>query len=1322
MDHRIDTPADGDSSASGPHRNGTAASAARKTSELAAIVEPDPTPEAITLASGDGDSEWVAQILRASAFGIMAFQIGYTVLDGGEYQQTFARTLPLHIAGMSLCLVALLSTLSRHVMRNWRAITLAVCTSILANTTWIAMLDGDRQPLVASIVLLLFGAGALIPWNPRWQASLEAAAMLAWLGYSIDSADSSSKLAISSMLVLGAALLSQLSAVHINRYRKKLAAQLSALSESHRLLSGEMEQREQLTRARELDHSRWQQSESMLRKVFEASPENIAINSLVDGRFIAVNDEYQVAGYTRDDVLAGNVIALDMWKHQPDLERFLDTIRQTGRVRNMEIVQRRKDGAAETYLVSASVVEVDGEPCAISMTRDITETKRIETRLRASHATLHKILQATLDVIVVSRASDGAYIDFNQEFGLTGYTLQDLNDSRAGSCRIFKHPEQQKALRDLVLAKGVARNVEVEFLTTQGVTTPTMLSALRVELDGEDCIVTLIRDLTAAKEASRKLEESAQTVRDIFDVSPDAISVTRVSDGKYVAFNEEFLRLGGYTREQAMGSSDLELAVWTDPEDRVRMTEALAHDDMVRNLEIEFQTRSRTSVSTLISASMINLGSEPCVVTYIRDITEIKRTERDLRSAREEMSRHVKALSLSEETFRKLFDANLDSMTLTGPDGKLTNVNREFVRSTGFSHEESIGRHFSDLNQWIHPDEMIAFAKGMGRHNQVRNIEVALRNKDGSEHPTLISATLLELDGQRCCLTVSRDIADTKMTQRELVAAREAALAASRAKSEFLSSMSHEIRTPMNAILGMADLLAETELGDEQRRYVNTVLSNGNALLALINSILDLAKVESGRLNLEAVEFDPREVTEKALETLALRAHEKGLELMARFAPGVPDLAIGDPLRLGQILINLVGNAIKFTEHGQVLVSVQPDPNSTVPGDGLRFAVTDTGIGIPGDKIHLLFNPFTQADSSTSRKYGGSGLGLAIVARLVALMKGKVEVASEPGKGSSFWFTAQLGTASGKPAPSEEPKFRDLAILLVDDNQDCGAIVAGLLSVDGANVTQVSSATLAIAELRRADSKGSPFQIILLDGRMPSMSGFALAQQLMSAPAGRPQLVMMLGTDDLTLTVARLRALGVDNYVVKPVRRADLFRAISRARETVCLEPRIKALASPALAPPSSASTTLARPLHILIVDDSQDNRALIEAYLKKTPYRLEVAEDGQQAIDKFVAGRFDLVLMDIQMPIVDGYEATRTIRAWERDHGRRRTPVVALTASALEDAADRTMAAGCDAHVTKPVSKATLLNAIRDAVAETPSADGDADLIDLKEELCRTE
>ena len=319
-------------------------------------------------------------------------------------------------------------------------------------------------------------------------------------------------------------------------------------------------------------------------------------------------------------------------------------------------------------------------------------------------------------------------------------------------------------------------------------------------------------------------------------------------------------------------------------------------------------------------------------------------------------------------------------------DGRIVYLNDEFLRR-GYSRAELLGRSISELRMW-NEAELGDFMKTLSEKGMVRNVEAGIRMKDGSVVPHLISAVAVELDGELCVLSVDRDIAEIKQTERELIAAREAALAASRAKSEFLSNMSHEIRTPMNAILGMGDLLAETSLSVEQRRYVATMSSNGSALLDLINDILDLAKVESGMLRLETTAFDLREVVERLIETLGVRAHEKKLELAARVMPDVPLSLAGDPLRLRQVLINLLGNAIKFTERGEVVLTVENDPEANAPGM-LRFIVRDTGIGIPPESLKTVFESFTQADSSTTRNYGGSGLGLAIVRRLVELMGGK---------------------------------------------------------------------------------------------------------------------------------------------------------------------------------------------------------------------------------------------------------------------------------------------------------------------------------------------
>ena len=631
-------------------------------------------------------------------------------------------------------------------------------------------------------------------------------------------------------------------------------------------------------------------------------------------------------------------------------------------------------------------------------------------------------------------------------------------------------------------------------------------------------------EMEAGKRAHRELRDSEATLRKIFDVGLDGITITRVSDGRYIDVNQAYTK-AGFSREEVIGARDLDLNVWVDESRRAEMIARLASEQIVQNMEAEFRDRDGTIVPTLVSATVVELGGELCIVAFTRDIRGLKQTEHELLAAHEETSRQIEAvhasearLRVSEAKFRKLFDANLDSISIIEvSNARYTDINEEFVRSTGFSRAEIVGQRLRDINLWPEPDILLKFVQELTIKREIRNTEVTFRMKDGRLVPTLISAALVDLGGKQCALSITRDITALKRTERELVDAREAALAASRAKSEFLSSMSHEIRTPMNAILGIADLLAETTLDAEQRRYTNTLVSNGCALLELIDGILDLAKVESGRLNLEAIEFDARELTDKVLETLALRAHEKGIELMARYAAGVPATVVGDPLRLRQILVNLVGNAIKFTHRGQVLVTIEPDSGCDAPG-ALKFAVVDTGIGIATDKLGALFSVFSQADSSTTRKYGGSGLGLAIANRLVALMGGKIVVESSVGKGSKFSFTARVGVAPGiaSDVVAVERSFAGETILIVDDNPDCRSILGEMLSARGLTVAQAGSGAEALAMIESASVVGAGFRVILIDSKMPALSGYDTALRARATAGSSTAFVMMLSADDLT--------------------------------------------------------------------------------------------------------------------------------------------------------------------------------------------------------------
>jgi two-component system, sensor histidine kinase and response regulator len=644
-----------------------------------------------------------------------------------------------------------------------------------------------------------------------------------------------------------------------------------------------------------------------------------------------------------------------------------------------------------------------------------------------------------------------------------------------------------------------------------------------------------------------------------------------------------------------------------------------------------------------------------------------------------------------------IVNASEDAIISVSRDLKIISWNNAATKTYGFSEEQALG---SGLDLFVPPEQLdrsVNSCRAVLNGVPTVSFEQRTVRKDGRVMVSSVSLfPLKDVSGNvQGVAGIGRDITALKETERELVDAREAALAASRAKSEFLSSMSHEIRTPMTAILGMAELLAEGELNEEQRRYIEILNNNGYALLDLINSILDLAKVESGRLTLEHVAFDLREVVQKSAQTLALRAHAKRLELIVSVASDIPFVVMGDPLRLRQVLINLIANAIKFTDQGEVVVSVD---RNCVPDDPLclKFSVRDTGIGIAKDKLPLLFAAFAQADSSTARKYGGSGLGLAIVKRLVSLLRGEVAIESELGKGSVFSFTTQFEPRPDAPAAARWPDLAEVPVLIVDNNRTEREVLHRMFSDRGASVTEAASYAAGLVAITQAAAAGCPPRIVLLDDRIHSKDAHEPAHLIAAASQCRASIVPMIHCDNLAADVSRLRSMKLETYLVKPIDMNELAKAVRRAIMGDTLETPWE---QRRLASVAGHLPIVDRPLKILFADDSSDNRTLIRAFLKKTPYRLDEVENGKQAIDAFIAGDYDLVLMDIQMPEVDGYAATRAIRRWERKHDRAPTPIIALTASVFGEAVRLTRAAGCDAHVGKPIDKATLLRAIYDVM-----------------------
>jgi PAS domain S-box-containing protein len=861
----------------------------------------------------------------------------------------------------------------------------------------------------------------------------------------------------------------------------------------------------------------------------------------------------------------------------------------------------------------------------------------------------------------------------------SGYSADEI--SRMSALDFFKEPDKNLLAERLqeAFSKGAA-SAEASFIAKDQTETPYLFSAKRLMVQGKPCLVALGHDITKLRQA----EEKSRLQSAALNAAANAMVITDVH-GIIQWVNPAFTQLTGYHFEEAVGQNPrifksgkhdesvykhlwntvLAGQVWSGEITNLRKNGQLYTEEM--------------TIAPVRSAA----GQITNFVAIKQDITERKLSE--------------KARRESEEKVRLLLDSTAEAIYGINLEGNCTFCNDACLRILGYeSSAELLGKnmhdqiHHSYLDGKPYPVEtckiFLAFRDGKGSHvdNEV------LWRKDGSCFPSEYWSYPIQQE-EKCFGSVVTflDITERRRVETQLMQAKNAAESANRAKSEFLANMSHEIRTPMNGIMGMTELVLDTELNPEQLEYLNMVKSSADALLALLNDILDFSKMEAGKMELDHLSFNLRKSLGEVVRTLAVKAQQKGLEFIFDVSPEVPDTVMGDPARLRQVVVNLVGNSIKFTEKGEIEVSVQVQA-ATIEGTILRVGIRDTGIGIPVDKQHQIFGAFTQADSSTTRKYGGTGLGLAISAQLVGLMGGKIWVESEPGTGSTFCFTIQVGPGIAE-LPTDLPDVSHLAgvpVLVVDDNATNRQILVGAVSRWKMVPTPVEGAEAAMQALQQAHDSGIQLPLVLTDAHMPGVDGYGLVEAIRQNPSFSGVKIVILTSGGKRGDAARCQSLGISAYLSKPFDRLELREVLLQILATDPLKLEAGTLVT------RHTIREQRQSLSFLVAEDNAVNQTLIARLLEKRGHTVVLAQNGREALEMLEKHAFDIILMDIQMPEMDGFEATKRIREKETVSGGHQ-PIIALTAHAMKGDEERCLAGGMDGYVTKPIKLEELFSVI---------------------------
>jgi PAS domain S-box-containing protein len=970
---------------------------------------------------------------------------------------------------------------------------------------------------------------------------------------------------------------------------------------------------------------------------------------------------------------------------------------------------RHADGSYRTMLArGVAVRDAAGRPVRfVGILLDITRLKRAEEALRASEQRFRTFVDHAADAFFL-HDERGVILDVNrQACESLGYTRDEL----VGMTPLDFDPDLTPTLvEDLVGKAGAGISVprEARHRRKDGTVFPVELRGKGFEEGGRRFFVSLVRDVTDRKRAGEALHESEQRWRSLTESLPHLVW-SATPDGACDYFSTQWTDHTGVEEAGLLGWRWL---ATLHPEDRGRTQEFWLESVAGRHpYDVEYRVRRRDGEYRWFKTRGVPIRDGRGVIVKwfgtCTDITDLRQTQEALRE--------------SERRFRGTFENAAVGIAHTDLGGRWLRVNERLGAILGYTPDEALRLSWQDITYAEDlPASNEQFAALLRGERRCYSLDKRYVRKDGSViwGQLVVSLQRDEAGAPAYAIGVVQDISERKRLDAELRQALRAAEGANRAKDEFLANVSHEIRTPMNAILGMTELTLQTELTQDQRQCLRTVKSAADSLLVIIDDLLDFAKIESGKMELHPADFSLRSAVGDTLRALAVRAHNKGLELVCRVQPDVPDALVGDAGRLRQVLLNLVGNAIKFTEHGEVVVSVRPGEEGGAPASApvsVHFEVRDTGIGIPPHKQQSIFRAFEQEDSSTTRKYGGTGLGLSISYQLVGMMGGTISVDSAPGQGSTFRFTARFGRGPAQAEPAARPGLpRGLRVLVVDDNATNRRLLGDWLRGWQTEPRVLGDGPTALDALLRAAGLGEPYPLVLLDSRMPEMDGLTLAARVRGQPQLAGTRLILLTSGDRPGDWERMEELRVEAHLLKPVQKEELLETIGRVMaprdDKVTGRQGDKATEGEPAGPVPLSSVGS---LRILVAEDNEFNVQLLEMLLARRGHRVRLASTGTETLALARQGGFDLLLLDIHMPELDGFGVARAIREWERA-GVGRLPIIAFTARSRAEDRRRCLEAGMDDFLSKPVQIGELWAAIdRAAAARGPTPPAGPGLLD---------